>query len=368
MKKVCWITADYFLDCDLNMEFMSTILKEIQVYWIIIIGQHSRYSETDLRDFNNIENLTIKIIHIKSRARNIHTTYEYLNINNLISKTNSDIIYINVSPASPFLIPFFLLIPSRQSIITSHQGKVHDGMQPKWLFKIIRKITYSHFKYVNMFSKSQSNLFLQDFPLKKIFTFKLGLKDFGIPTIKEKDKKIIRFLSFGTINYAKNIDLLIEAACNLYEKGYNNFVVSINGVCNNWSFYQKKIKYPQIFELDIRMIENTEIANLFAKSHYFVQPYRIVTQSGPMKIAYKYNVPVIVSDLPGFLDELKEGVTGYSFKHENKESLEQTMQDIIDQHTANYEKLRLKMKQYIKEEYSPPMLAQQYIKMFNSID
>lgn len=116
------------------------------------------------------------------------------------------------------------------------------------------------------------------------------------------------------------------------------------------------------------MIENTEIANLFAKSHYFVQPYRIVTQSGPMKIAYKYNVPVIVSDLPGFLDELKEGVTGYSFKHENKESLEQTMQDIIDQHTANYEKLRLKMKQYIKEEYSPSMLAQQYIKMFNSID
>ena len=110
MKKVCWITADYFLDCDLNMEFMSTILKEIQVYWIIIIGQHSRYSETDLRDFNNIENLTIKIIHIKSRARNIHTTYEYLNINNLISKTNSDIIYINVSPASPFLIPFFLLL------------------------------------------------------------------------------------------------------------------------------------------------------------------------------------------------------------------------------------------------------------------
>ena len=105
---------------------------------------------------------------------------------------------------------------------------------------------------------------------------------------------------FGTINYAKNIDLLIDAACVLYDKGYRNFRVSINGMCKDWSFYQTKNKISRAFDIDIRSIDNSEIANLFASADYFVQPYRVVSQSGPTKIAFNYNLPIIALNLRFF--------------------------------------------------------------------
>ena len=163
------------------------------------------------------------------------------------------------------------------------------------------------------FLSHKRSFFQKHFPSSRVFKIPLALKDFGVPTIVKPKDGIIRFLSFGTINYAKNIDLLIDAACVLYDKGYRNFRVSINGMCKDWSFYQTKIKYPELFDIDIRSIDNSEIANLFASTDYFVQPYRVVSQSGPTKIAFNYNIPIIASNLLGFSDEILEGVNGYLF-------------------------------------------------------
>ena len=228
---------------------------------------------------------------------------------------------MNDSIYSPWELPMFYLLPKRHYIQTAHQGEVHIGMGHKKLLNVLRRLVYSRVKYVNMFSKSQAGLFQKHFPNSKIFKIPLALKDFGIPTIVKPKDGIIRFLSFGTINYAKNIDLLIDAACVLYDKGYRNFRVSINGMCKDWSFYQTKIKYPELFDIDIRSIDNSEIANLFASADYFVQPYRVVSQSGPTKISFNYNLPIIASNLPGFSDEILENVNGYLFEPGNVNDL-----------------------------------------------
>ena len=107
---------------------------------------------------------------------------------------------------------------------------------------VIRKLTYSKVKYVVMFSKSQMTLFALNFPKAMINYIPLSLKDFGVPSVDRPNYSIIRFLVFGSINYAKNIELLIDAACLVYEKGYRNFRVSINGYCENWDFYISRIK------------------------------------------------------------------------------------------------------------------------------
>ena len=240
-------------------------------------------------------------------------------------------------------------------------------MSHKRMTKLMRWLWYGHFKTVNMFSKSQAALFRQDFKKSKVYQFVLGLKEFGTATNERPNEGDVRFLSFGTLNYAKNIDLLIDAACLLYERGVRGFKVSIAGMCKDWSWYQQRIKYPEIFELDIRMIDNSEIPNLFNGSHYLVQPYRVVSQSGPTKIAFNYNLPVIASNLPGFMDEIEEGVNGYSFEIGNVESLADRMQQLIENHKTGYAALTERMKAYTEEHYAVEALAEQYKNMIEEV-
>ena len=55
----------------------------------------------------------------------------------------------------------------------------------------------------------------------------------------------------------------------------------------------------------------------FRSNHYAIYAYKEMSQSGAVKVAFNYYTPVIVSDLPGFKDEVEENINGYFFKSEN---------------------------------------------------
>lgn len=364
MKNITWVTPDAFADCDIIL--IPNLLKYYNIHWIILLEEVSRFHEEDFDALGRQhKNIKIEFVY-QRRLRNPLNIFSFLKLSKKIKQDRCDVAYLNIGP-NPWCLAMNPFIKSNLAIVTAHQGKVHEGMSHKKIITFARKWWYGHFKNVNMFSKSQALLFKQSFPNNKVYQFVLGLKDFGRPTNKRPQNGNVRFLSFGTLNYAKNIDLLIDAACILYERGVRGFKVSINGTCKDWSWYQQKIKYPEIFELDIRMIDNSEIPNLFNGAHYFVQPYRVVSQSGPMKIAFNYNVPVIVSNLPGFMDELKEDVNGYSFEHGSVESLVNTMHQLIENHSTNYNELLLRMRKYTEKTYSTDALVEQYKNMFEEV-
>lgn len=368
MKKICWVTPDCFADCDIP--YVPTLSREFFIHWIVLLPKNnSRYKTDDFIKYDSA-NLKVTVIEQKRRERNPLKFLDFLKINNIIQGDNPDLVYFNVIPVCPSILPLYWMLPKDKTIVTAHQGNVHAGMNRKIINKILRRLTYGTVKYVNMFSDYQVELFKRTFPSPEIFRIFLGLKDFGCPESKRNlYEKKVRFLSFGIINYAKNIDLLIEATNILYNKGIDNFIVSINGSCANWSFYQKKIKYPEAFELDIRMIANEEIADLYEKSHFFVQPYRVVSQSGPMKIAFNYNLPDIVSDQRGLLDEIRENVNGFSFKTGDAEDLARVMCNCINLYcdTEKYDLFLGKMKQYTRQKYSHESICSEYVRMFNKV-
>ena len=346
---------------------MNEVLKYYDIHWIILFSKNNRFKESDFEQIKKENNnLTIEFFYFNLRMRNPMNIGTYMRLGKSIMNQEPDIIYMN-SSVSLWELPVFYSLPMEHYIQTAHQGEVHVGMGHKKLLNVLRRLVYSRVKYVNMFSKSQAELFQKHFPKSKIFKIPLALKDFGVPTIVKPKDGIIRLLSFGTINYAKNIDLLIDAACVLYDKGYRNFRVSINGMCKDWSFYQTKIKYPELFDIDIRSIDNSEIANLFASADYFVQPYRVVSQSGPTKIAFNYNLPIIASNLPGFSDEILENVNGYLFELGNVNDLVRVMASAIDTYTRDYSKLKASMAEHTERYYSAEKIASQYIEMFDEV-
>ena len=367
---VCWITADCFVDCDLKPGFLKVISEVFSIRWIVVLPKsNARYSDSDFEEIKSAgADIEISFLYMNHRLRDIRRFLDYKRLKNSIKKISPDVIYLNLAVGEPFMIPLVYSLPTDITVITAHQGRVHEGMKPKWLYSLCRNLVYRRLTKVNMFSKSQMIFFKDCFPKSRVFLNQLGLKEFGTPTVcRDRNSPVVRFLSFGIINHAKNIELLIDAAESLYDEGERGFTVSINGGCDNWAYYAQRIKYAGIFELDIRMIPNEAIPDLFTRSHFFVQPYRVVSQSGPLKIAYSYNTPVIVSDLPGFTDEVVDGVSGFIFKSEDMASLKTAMKRAIKCYQYDYSTLEVSMADYVRQNYSSESMAKSYLHMFQCV-
>jgi len=67
----------------------------------------------------------------------------------------------------------------------------------------------------------------------------------------------------------------------------------------------------QKVELVLRYLTDAEAAEHFARADIVVLPYRSVTSSGVLPLAFYYGKPVAASSLPGFLDLVREGETGW---------------------------------------------------------
>lgn len=369
-KKICWVTPDYFADCD--MPLVPLVAKTFNIHWIILCGKHgNRYKEEDYEVINSAcRNITIEYIYNSFpslRGFNPLILLHNKRIWKAIQASKPDVIYYNSLRDSIFDVPFIRRLPKDMTIFTAHQGIVRKDMRfTKWT-QFIRDLGYKGVKYVNMFSDSEANKLHPRYPSVDIIKIPLALKDFGEPTNQRPEKRVVRFLSFGLMVYAKHIDLLIDAANTLFERGYRNFRVVIAGKGGDWDRCKAHIKYPEIIETDIRRVENEEIPNLFNGSHFLVQPYRVVSQSGPMKIAFRYNLPDIVSNLPGLMCELKENINGFSFKSEDVNSLADVMENCVNMSDDDYNDLLQRMKNYTDKNYSFDVIVNKYCDMFDKV-
>ena len=372
MKKICWVTPDSFLDTDLNYDIMLGLLKKYKIHWVVLFKINgNRFVESDFAKLKEeCGNLTMEFLYAHHRMRHPWYFFYYKEISDIIKREVPDVIYLNCPPHNPYILPLYYSLPKKKTIVAAHQGYIRYGFKFPFVLNLFRLLSYKNIQYANLFSKSEAELFEKHHPHIQIFQMDLPPKNFGEPTnnrsVVDKEHPI-RFLSFGSIVNAKNIELLIDAACKLYEQGYNNFKVSINGRCDNWSKYEAHIKYPALFETDIRSIPNNLIPNLFNGSHYFVQPYRLVTQSGPMKLAFYYNLPDICSDLSGLRNEIVEGINGFLFKSEDINDLVRVMKECIDKHCERYEELRKNMDEYIRKKYSLEVVIEEYSRMFETV-
>lgn len=364
MKKICWVTSDWFVDVDLPV--IPLLLQDFNIHWIIVLYKGGHTKAADLDYLKKYANLSVEFVQIEQRARNPKTIVNYEFLFRRIRSAHADITYFDLVPSSPYIIPTYLRLDSKRTIFAAHDGGVKSIMSR--FTKSCFNIGYGrHAKHIQMFSDSQAQEMAHNYPGKDITVIPLMPKYFGNPTMSlRNDCK--SFLSFGSLHVEKNIGLLIQAAEQLYDEGERGFKVSINGVCSDWEErYQGMIKHPHLFELDIRSIDNNEIPNLFAHNTYVVYPYKAMSQSGALKVAYAYNKPVIVSDLPAFKEEVKEGVNGYFFKSEEIESLKSVMRNCLHRTPMEYDDLIASVTSYIAERYSAETVQVAYVGMFNKI-
>lgn len=327
------------------------------------MDSESFYKEINITEFCKKNNIKYKIIKNPYRKINpIHFLFS-IKIINYIKKFNPDIYYFE-----QFSNPYLTLcaktfIPNNKIVVSVHDVLPHQE-HSKHLARIHKKIYLNIFNNYQVFSKHQAKLMREKFSPKKLFTIPLNLKDFGEPPKKNSTSNFPNFLFFGKIHYYKGLDILISAV-NKIPKKYK-FKITIAGVCNNFKDYKDKIE-NDAYDYQIRLIENEEIPKLFSNHHYLILPYRDVTQSGPLHIAYFYNIPVIASNLPGFREYIDDKKNGYLFTTENPDSLAKTLIYIIENHKNNFPIISENLNKFVRNKMSKETIGNLYIQMFNEI-
>ena len=366
-KKLCWITPDWFVDVDIPI--VPHLSNEYDIIWIIVFPwRNNRFKEADfdliIRTYSHI---SIKFIHYKYYGLDFRNLYYNWKIKKIIKRSDPDVIYFNIVPSGPIILPLYRWLPAEKTIVTAHDGCVKPSFHFRKLAEKCFDLAYNPKQYVQLFSPNEAEIFKKKREGKNIFVIPLAVKDFG-KSHSTLRTDCISFISFGNINSDKNVLLLIRAAEKIYTEGYRNFKVVIKGRCIDWhENYQPLISHEELFEKDLRFIDNSEIPDIFASNWYAVFPYKQSGQSGVVKVALNYKKPVIVSDLPGFTYDIEDGYNGYVFKNNDVDSLANVLKKCIDNTDTDYKKLVANIERFVERKYSINKIVKSYREMFNKV-
>lgn len=326
MTSISWLTPTSFIDVDILI--VPELAKTFRIEWTIV-GNAKPAIYTKLESFVT-ENLNVKFWSVRSKWYLPNYFFDYRILFKSLVNSGSDIIYIDMAPQLYAFAAAKTVLPKDRTVFATHNVKTPKGARLEHLARFYMHRLLHTFQNFQVFSKNQRDYMETLVQGKNVLYAPLALKEYGTKGERTISKERVNFLSFGHIRHYKRIDLLIDAAQQLYEETGKDFLVTIAGNCPGWDEYAKRIRHPQLFDLHIGFVDDSEVAGLFANADYLVLPYQDLAQSGAITVAFNYGVPVITSDILQFREFVEEGRNGFLFKSEQVESLKQVMQKALE--------------------------------------
>jgi D-inositol-3-phosphate glycosyltransferase len=128
------------------------------------------------------------------------------------------------------------------------------------------------------------------------------------------DEKVLLF--FGFIKEYKGLDILLEAV-DMASKTIGNLTLIIAGAAQSEKLVERYNKKISELPKDIKVIYHSEfiprdkVAIYFLASDVLVLPYKIISHSGVLHLAYSFGRAIIgtrVGDFEEFIDDGKSGI------------------------------------------------------------
>jgi len=364
LLKIYYLSSAAFTQVD--REVIGHLSQDNDViYSTIILQSGSNFTDREIQDFSSKYKVLYTAYHLKYRQRDIRSFKTFFRLMMDIRKSKPDLIYIAAFD-HPIFSVLSVFLDRDITIVGLHDVEYHSNIPNAIFHKIARKITLFKFVHYQVFSQGQAALYKTKHKFKSLHVIPLTLSDYGSHSVV-REYATLKLLFFGNISSYKGLDILIAAVNKLSDK-YPNFELTIAGNCKDWAAeYEPLIKTNGRIIQKIRFIKNEEVPVLFSNCHYLILPYRDATQSGPLMIAYNYNIPVIASDIDGFKEFIIDGKTGYLFENEQENSLVTVLESIINKPLEEYEALTAAMKEHVEANYSKHTIIKKYNQMFNDI-
>lgn len=352
------------------MNTLKFLSKDHEItYAVIIPYTNSNFTRQELSDFCLTQGIRFAPFELKYRFRDPRLISVYSSIVGAIRKANPDLVYF-ANFDQLYLNALLLGLNPAKTIIGMHDVESHSGTAFAFLASLSKRILIARFRYFHTYSTLQQKILLDRAPEKVVYNIPLPLLGFGAlpPNEADEPSDCVNFLFFGFILSYKGLDLLISAFRRVAAR-HDNAQLTIAGRCQDWEEqYAALVKdCPQIVA-HIRFIENAEIPEFFSAADYLVLPYRDTTQSGPLMIAYHYNVPVLVSDAEGFSEFTEEGVTGYRFELHRVGDMERVLEECVKATESDYVRLKEKLADFTHANFSTEVMVRKYNTMFADVE
>jgi glycosyltransferase involved in cell wall biosynthesis len=131
-------------------------------------------------------------------------------------------------------------------------------------------------------------------------------KNVDIRILNDIKTNRINILFFGHIRHSKGIDILIEAFNSLSNDTQNKLHLIVAGNDTDNILHQMDIQDNENVSIFARYIRDDELTFLFSKVDYVVLPYREVSQSGILEMAFYFRKPILASRISYFEQVLNE--------------------------------------------------------------
>lgn len=150
------------------------------------------------------------------------------------------------------------------------------------------------------------------------------------PTELLEKRAPLELLFFGIIRDYKGLDILIDAVAKLDK---DSFKLTIVGECwGSWDKYQEQIDSLGLkgnIETVIQYASDEDAANYFTRADVVVLPYRSMTGTGVIPLAYNFETPVICSKLDAFYEVVDEGESGVIAEGGNANDITQAINKFV---------------------------------------
>lgn len=363
-RTIVYLNQDCYTDTDLTV--LKHLTKEFHVVWFYIhesIKSSSKISIEQAYDYAMQYNIDIRVKDPMMRYRNPKNFFFYANIAKEINMISPNIVFHCMRDPYWSLAVKFVL-KCRNVVLGVHDAQTHSYKMTlsRFLEKYSKGISIKvHHNFVT-YSINQQKLFKQIYG-KDSYMVGMSCKDFGksslcAPSILSG----VKLLFFGTINEYKGLDLLIRAMEQLRSQGVSNLSLTIAGNGSFWGHCKSLIKTQEMYDLQVRFIENNEIPDLMSSHHFLVLPYRDATQSGPLATAVAYELPVIAPNF-GCFAETYSNDSALLYSQGN---LVKALKTVTEFSNEDYQKMKLACKK-VKCANSEEHIADNYILYFKEL-
>jgi D-inositol-3-phosphate glycosyltransferase len=214
-----------------------------------------------------------------------------------------------------FLAPCFTFVLRqlrRQNIpvvAMVHNVADHDGGQLRRRLSTLQlRQADAYITHTHQLAKGIANVV----PGAKVKVLPHPVFDYPQPSGSLSRRADLELLMFGIVRAYKGLDVLLRGLSVSKKASVKLSVVGevwrdagdVKRLVNELGIEQK-------VELVLRYLTDAEAAEYFARADVVVLPYRSVTGSGVLPLAFHYGRPVAASRLPGFLELVREGETGW---------------------------------------------------------
>lgn len=160
-------------------------------------------------------------------------------------------------------------------------------------------------------------------------------EQFGAPLPKDEARRVLGLaqkrivLFFGYIRPYKGLAVLIEALQALPDVA----LLVVGEFYEDEQMYRRMIGTHGLADRVVIVsdyVPNEHVARYFSAADAVILPYRSATQSGIAQIAYNFNKPVIVTDVGGLAEVVREGKTGFTVPPDDPKALAAAIRKFYD--------------------------------------